>query len=440
MKQPFFFLLTMVYLCSTLYAQKDTVYVQGYYESGGTYGTLNDAIETAINDGTINNTVFKLTPYEIYVLDRNINLDRGQNLELVAPKPLKAGDSAAVQHSAPPQIVWTEEHDNDYTTNERQYIIRSYGDIIMKNIWVRYADMAGNKTSSSIVFEDQDDANKPEQGYFEGCLFDYAGIGAEAGGTITVKTDHFDGEFQNCYFRNNQDNHFRYYGRAVSFPYESTGWHYDRLLFENCTFTNISRIVAMEGNEYGSNIHLNHCTVLNAVEWIVQSGWIENLSITNSIFVNPAMMGYRALDVCNDGQNYDEFVAGFCNPPKGGLIQDVVPVDSFGFEVDFTDMDRKIVVGFSNYVYQDWLKNWYSECLWCQNNIQQGHPEENYKPFPMLGEEALAFIDSTDDDGNKIFTKMNIDMPTIYEIDPLFVEPATNQDTLLLFLEYKWYS
>ncbi len=255
MKRFLLFLSVMLCLSTMLYAQKDTVSVQGYYESGNKYGTLNDAIETAITNGTINNTVFKLTPYEVYVLSRSIYLDHGQNLEIVAPKP------GTTQESAPPQIVWTEE------PIDRGYIIQSYGDVVMKNIWVRYADILGNKVaSSSIVFENQNDANDPEQGDFDGCLFDYAGIGVEAGGAVTVKANHFVGNFTNCYFRNLSDNHFRYYGRAVSFPFQSTGWHYDKLLFENCTFTNIGRIVMEEGNEYGDNILINHCTMLNSLE------------------------------------------------------------------------------------------------------------------------------------------------------------------------------
>lgn len=229
MKHSLLFLLVMLCFSSMLYAQKDTVSVQGYYESGNQYGTLNDAIDAAIANGTINTTVFKLTPYEIYVLNRSIYLDHGQNLEIVAPKPLRAGEGTAeeVQNSAPPQIVWTEE------PIDRGYIIQSYGDVVMKNIWVRYADILGNKVaSSSIVFENQQDANDPEQGDFDGCIFDYAGIGVEAGGAITVKANHFVGNFTNCYFRNLSDNHFQYYGRAVSFPYQSTEWHYDKLLFE----------------------------------------------------------------------------------------------------------------------------------------------------------------------------------------------------------------
>jgi hypothetical protein len=56
----------------------------------------------------------------------------------------------------------------------------------------------------------------------------------------------------------------------------------------------------------------------------------------------------------------------------------------------------------------------------------------------MLGEDEIAFIDSVDAGGNKVFKTMNVDWSTIYDADPNFIVEATNQDTFLLFVEYKW--
>lgn len=426
MKNVILLLLATACMCGTSYAQKDTVSVQGYYETGGTYGTLNDAIQAAKDAGTINDTVFELTPYDIYVLSSSIFIDHGESLDLYAPKP---DDS---QESAPPQIVWTEEE------IDRAYMVQTYGDVRMQNIWLRYADVLGNKVSSSITFENQEASADPEVGFFDGVIFDYAGIGAEAGGSVTVKADHFEGTFLNSYFRNNSDNHFQYYGRAVSFPYQSTGWHYDYLLFENTTFTNISRIVMMEGNEFGDNIHLNHVTILNTVENIIQSGWINKLSITNSIIVNPFMMGYRAVDVCDEDQDFDDFEDGECDPP-GGALFNVTPVDSFGFAVDFTDQDRQIYVGYNNYHYMDWFLDWMETCdNICQDRIRNRENDLLRHPYPPFGEGNIAFMDSTDANGNKVFVTMNIDSTTMYYMDPQFIEPATNQDSLMIFMENKW--
>jgi hypothetical protein len=439
MKQLLLLFSIMICLSITLYAQKDTVEVPGFYESGGVapddYGTLNAAIEAAVASGTINNTVFKLTPYEAYVLSRSIFLDHGQNLELYAPKSLRAGEGTTeeVQNSAPPQIVWTEEG------IDRQYVIQTYGDVKATNIWFRMCDFLGSKVQTSITFENQNEDAGQEIGEFDGCLFDYVGIGAEAAGAICVKADHFVGVFRNSYWRNNSDNHFRYYGRAISFPYQSSGWHYDSLLFENCTFTNLGRIVMQEGNEYGDNIHINHCTLLNSLEWAFQSaGWIRNSAITNSIFVNTNLLGYRALDVCDEDQDYDDFEDGLCDPPGGGLINGITAVDSFGFVVPFTDFDRKIYIANNAYLTSDYLQAWYQGCVWCKEQIQQRHPEELYNPSPMLGEEEIAFIDSVDGSGNKVFTTMNVDWTTIYSDDPDFIVEAVNEDTFLTFVEYKW--
>ena len=422
-------ILSLVILSSFIYAQKkDTVVVPGFYETNK-YGTLNDAIQEAIQKGTINNTVFKLKPYEVYVLSRSIYLDHGQNLELYAPKPGKT------QESAPPQIVWTEEG------IDRQYIIQSYGDVKATNIWFRYADFLGNKLMTSITFENQNDANDPERGEFDGCLFDYAGIGAEAAGAICVKANHFVGKFNNCYWRNNSDNHFRYYGRAVSFPYQSSGWHYDTLFFENCTFTNISRLVMQEGNEYSDNVYINHCTVLNTIEWVFQSaGWIRNAVITNSLFINPYMYGYRAYDVCPSGMTYNDFLAGKCNSPGGGLINGITPVDSFGFKVDFTDFDRKIFIGNIDYAYQDWMLDWYKNSDWSKERIRNREQMLLFNPAPMLGKNEIRFIDSVDANGKKVFKTINVDWQTIYNKDPQFIVPATNLDAAKQFIMYKWWN
>jgi len=437
MKHFLTFLSVLVFLSIALYAQKDTVVVPGFYESGGVapdnYGTLNAAIDAAIAGGTINNTVFKLKSYDVYILNRSIFIDHGQSLELYANKPLRAGDADAetVQNSAPPQVVWTEEG------IDRAYMIQSYGDIKATNIWFRMCDFLGDKLQTSITFEDQTEGQ--EIGEFNGCIFDYVGIGAEASGAICVKADHFVGNFKNCYWRNNSDNHFRYYGRAISFPYQSTGWHYDNLLFENCSFSNLGRIVMMEGNEWGDNVHINHCTMVNSLEWVVQTqGWGRNISITNSIFLNPSLLGYRALDVCAEDQDYDDFKEGLCDPPGGGLINGITAVDSFGFEVPFTDFDRKFFIGNNVYAFSDYMKDWYTGCVWCKDQIRQRLNLELYNPSPMLGENEIAFIDSVDANGNKVFKTMNVDWATIYDQDPQFIVEPTNQDTFLVFVEYKW--
>jgi hypothetical protein len=56
----------------------------------------------------------------------------------------------------------------------------------------------------------------------------------------------------------------------------------------------------------------------------------------------------------------------------------------------------------------------------------------------MLGDNEIAFIDSTDENGNKVFQTLNVDWATIYDADPNFIVAPTNEDTLKLFMEGKW--
>jgi hypothetical protein len=58
----------------------------------------------------------------------------------------------------------------------------------------------------------------------------------------------------------------------------------------------------------------------------------------------------------------------------------------------------------------------------------------------MVGTSVSTFVDSTDKNGNKVFRTLNIDWPTIYKIDPKFIKAATNQDTMLQFVMFKWWN
>jgi hypothetical protein len=177
---------------------------------------------------------------------------------------------------------------------------------------------------------------------------------------------------------------------------------------------------------------------LNGVEWVIQSGWLNRMSITNSIFVNPFMYGYRARDVCREGQTYDDFLAGRCDRPEGSLFN-VIPVDSFGFEVDFTDLERQIYVGYNNILYQDWFLDWMENCVdRCLELKRFGELDFLPQPYPPFGEASIAFMDSRDAQGNKVFGSMNVDTTTMYSVDPGFIEPATNEDTLKIFIEARW--
>ena len=411
MKRLLLLLFLAVWVSGTAYAQKDTVVVKGYYESGNKEGTLNDAINAAQQAGNLSNTVFKLKPYEWYVETGSIITNPGEHLTIVGPKP------GTTQKTAPPQILWTNQ------SVSTTYIIQSFGDLTMKNVWIRYADINGNQISTSIQMENDSTAlNKSEKAVFDDVIFGYAEVGANAGGAVNVTSTHFVGIFNNCYFRNDMDSHFRYYGRAVSYPYQSTGWHTDTLRFENTTFANMGYGIMQEGQEYADNVFINHCTFLNIAEFPLESGWWHNLSITNSVFVNPWMLGY----IPHDG------------PPGSGMFS-VAPADSFGFKVPFNDANRHILLTHTSYTYQKWLKDWMANNSYSQSLVKNRHSDEVPKPDPYTSAASLALIDSTNADGTPYTPYMEVDTTSLYlNSDPNFNNPATNLDSLKIFLQYKW--
>jgi hypothetical protein len=210
----------------------------------------------------------------------------------------------------------------------------------------------------------------------------------------------------------------RYYGRALSFPFNTSGWHHDYVLFENCTFANIGYVYMQEGGEYGDNVHFNHCTFLNTMMFTLESGWWWKASVTNSIFVNAFMFG----DIRPTG----------AGDPNGGTIR-IDSVRTFGFSVPFTEQDRRILFAYNSYYIEDWLKEWmakspYADTVRNRNAVPL--------PQPMLSPATLVFFDSTAN-GQKLFPYMNRGF--LYDnTDPRFLIAPTNKDNIKTFLLYKW--
>jgi len=426
--------------------QKDTIDVYGPYGDGdpkGVEGDLNTAIQTAINAGTLSNKVFKLRAYDWYVITGTIEVPAGETLELVG-EPI-----GNTQASAPPQIMWTAS-----SSVTKNFLIAVYGDLIMKNIWVRFADAAGVQTGTPIVFDGDTTVttgDTQEYGTFENCIFEYMPCPTvTSSGSICVRSHHFRGVFRNCYFRNCVDSHFMYYGRAVSFPYDVPGYHTDSILFENCTFANMGYVYMQEGTNYGDDVQFNHCTFYNVVQFPLESGWWWKLNVTNCLFVNPWMMGYIP-------------VAGV-----GGATVTITQADSITFSVPFTDQDRHILYAHSAYYVEDWLVDWmrggweknYNGTEWrpdpritsvgCEYSIALYKSrvfDEIPYPRPMLDSTALVYFDSTDADGNKLYPFINraklydvslLDNDKKYELNPRFDTTPLYLDSLKYFLDKKW--
>lgn len=443
------FLICTLLLSVSLFAQqKDTTNVAGMY-SGGTEGELNRAVQAAIDAGKLSTTVFKLNLYDWYVVTGTIEVPAEQTLEIVAPP---AGNT---QQSAPPQILWTAS--GSVTKN---FLIAVYGNLIMKNIWVRFADAAGIQTGTPIVFEGASvgTGDVVNYGTFENCIFEWMPCPAvTASGSICVRSRHFNGTFINCFFRNCTDRHFMYYGRAVSFPYDVPGYHTDYVYFENCTFTNMGYVYMQEGTNYGDNVHFNHCTFYNVVMFPLESGWWWKLNVTNSLFVNVWMLGF----IPAQGTN-----------PASAIVT-ITPADSIPFTVPFKDEDRRILFAHSAYYLDNWLVDWMRggwELPYATdpdpikrwrppsriNDVANPYSKDQYRqrffdmipyPRPMLDSTSMVYFDSTYSDagGNTVKAYPYINRAALYDVtklrdavNPRFVVAPLNLEPLKYFLWQKW--
>jgi hypothetical protein len=414
--------LMAVFFPALLSAQTDTVDVLDFFAPGGGEGTLNNAITDKINAGTLSNTVFRLAPYGLYVLTSTITVPPGTKLTIMAPTP------GTTQETAPPMICWTAATGITQTWN-----FDCYGDIYMKNIWLLYAttntDDVGTQVGTALNI-DQDTTDNLNKGVFENVIFDYAPIGG-GGGAVTVSAAHARLSFENCYFRNCTDTHFRYYGRAVSFTFNTSGWHIDSLSFVNTTFANLGYVYMQEGAEYADYVKFNHCTFLNSVMYTLESGWWWWLSVTNSVFVNPFMFGHLP-----GGNNTAE--ADSSTPNGGSINIDSIGTANFAFSVPFTESDRHILFANNSYVVEKWLTdfmapydavtnptggNAYSDTA-SYANIPQ--------PQPIMSEKTRRFFE------NKSVWPY-ITMQNIYDAtSPGFLIPPTNYVGIKSFLVRKW--
>lgn len=416
MKYFYRLLIFTLLFSSLLFAQKTEVVVSDYFETG-MEGTLNDAIQAAIDGGTLSNTVFKLKPYGVYVLTSTITTPPGQTLEIVADPP------GTTQETAPPMICWTAS-----TAPSKTYLFDIAGEVKMENVWILWASLDGTRYSSTIRVGDSATVSGGRC-EFNNVIFDYVNQGSS--GAIQVFATHFKGFFNNCYFRNATDDHFRYYSRAVSFNFNTTGLHVDSVSFENCTFANIGYVYMQEGAEYGDNVHFNHCTFYNVVMFTLESGWWWKMFVTNSLFINTFMYGYIPA-ASADGVN-------------GGTIT-IAPIDSgalgggFGFSVPFTEQDRHILFANNNYYIEQWLIDWMgygpNGSPYSKNKHQQRLDDEVPLPQPMFNGATKTFFDSTDSGGNKVWPYMNA--ANLDSLDPGFINPPINLDSLKDFLNRKW--
>jgi len=436
--KKFVFALLCVMLPASLAAQT----VVAVHSDAGAGGNLNTAIASVISaDPTgvqLSNTIFQLDAGGFYILTGTITTPPHSHLYIEGPTP---GNTMA---TALPEIVWTTS--GGVTTT---YNFDCYGDLTMKNVWVLCGNITGAQIGSSIVIEDDTLKNTSGVGehlYMDGCIIDYQDIG-NGGGAIEPSCQHFRGYITNTYFRNLTDNHYRYYGRPVSWTYGSTSWHTDSLFFENCTMANVGYAYMQESPEYADYVSFNHCTFLNSMVFMLESDYWWWLSVTNCVFHNAFMFG----DVpSGDGTNMT---------PNGGVVN----IDSAkGFTaltpaIPFTDdgtaaktLQRHILLSNCSYSHDKWYYDFIA------SNIVNDTAQEVNKihVMPMLSAKTYQFFVGKDSvSGKKNFPYMNalnlypLDTATTTNqhidaysttYDPGFVLAPTNIDSIKAFLVGRW--
>ena len=418
----------------SLYAQVDTVNVP---PDGAEGGNLNNAIDSVITAGTLSNTVFRLIPSgsgygEDYVLNGIVTTPVHQKLTIIAPDPTPSSPPPQIVMNAQGGVTWTENFD-------------CFGDLYMKNIWIMYVNTSGTQDGAGIFIEDDSVANNNNEGehaYFENCIFDMQKTSAN--GCVNPECQHFRGTFKNCYFRNDVDNYFIYYGRAVSWQYGDTKWHTDSLSFENCTFANLGYVLMNEKPLYSDYVWFNHCTFLNICCYPLEGDVWHWLDVSNCIFVNTWMYGD------NQSSLYSRFPRGAGSNPIGAIFQvDSLSTSNYSQGTDdvtfpYSDADRHILFTNNSFYEETWLRDfWFSNPI----TIYPASDTSQPRPMPMINHPTLQMF-GNDSLGDKRFPLMNLanlypSDDTSYDAsiaDPGFVLPPTQSDSIERFLNGRYFT
>jgi hypothetical protein len=361
------------------------------------------------------------------VLNGTITTPAGQTLEITADDP------GTTQQTAPPMICWTAS-----TAPSKAFLFDIAGTVKMTNVSLMWASLDGTRYYSTIRVGDSATVSGGRC-EFTNVLFDY--VTQASSGAIQPFATHFKGFLKNCYFRNCTDNHFRYYSRAVSLPYLGQGLHTDSLMFENCTFANIGYVYMQEAGVYGDNVFFNHCTFYNVVMFPLESGWWWKMYVTNSLFINTFMYGYipSAAGGINGGTISIAPIDSGALGNGWGFLPDWNPEDG---KADFAEKDRCILFANNNYYLEQWLLDWMgygpNGNPYSIDAHRNRHDTDVPLPQPYFNGLTNTFFDSTDAQGKKAWPYIN--RANLDSVDPGFIYPPINKDSLKTFLYYKWYN
>jgi hypothetical protein len=410
---------------ASLSAQTDTVYVPS--DIGGAEGSLNTAI-AGVDSAHISNTVFMLETGGYYILSGVVNVPTATTLHLESPTP---GNTST---TGPAQIALSS------NISSWRYNFDCFGDVHFKNIWLLYANTSGTQQSCSFELEDdtlQNTSGKGENAIFENVIFDWAPIN----GSVESRAQHLRAHFTNCYWRNNDDPHYVYYGRSLSWPYSSTTWHTDTVTFENCTHANMGYGFMQESPEYSDYVQFNHCTFFNIMCYALESSYYKWLAVNNCIFVNTYMLGDQRSGLLGRGFAANSYpTGGTINIDSIKTFRTVNGTDTtrtFAFE----DADRHILFTNSSYYEEQWITDWQHNSPFAQTANDSSFPYTQ----PMMSSKTLAFFDTLVG-GQKPAAFKYMNRANLYGVDnyqdptanPGFVLPPTNQDNIKTFLMGRW--
>ncbi|MGD1044617.1 MAG: T9SS type A sorting domain-containing protein [Bacteroidota bacterium] len=367
-------------------------------------GNLNRAIAAAIASNTLSTTVFQLEAAGYYLLTGPVTTPAGTTLTITAPDPGNTPATALpmIMALAGGGVTWL-------------YNFDVFGDISLKNIWLMYASTTPAQLGQMALEIDNDSTRNKNIANFENVIFEYSSEGC-----VESRTTNLIASFKNCYFRNCIDQHLRYYGRALTWPFQTTTWHTDSVSFVNCTFANMGYGFMQESPEWSEHVWFNHCTFLNIMMFPIESSYWDWLNLNNSLFVNAFMYG--------DIRSGRGAVTSF---PNGGALN-IDTLKTTGFNFNFTESQRHILFTHCAYYLEDWLTSYIA------NNPFSLDPAttDDLRPFPqpMVSTKTMSFFN----DKTKWPYMSTINSTLIDSVNPGFLFAPTNEDAIKTFLLGRW--
>ena len=372
---------------------------------GASGGNLDNAINAAIASKTLSTTVFQLEAAGLYLLQGPVTIPAGTKLTITAPDPGTTPATALpmIMGLAGGGVTW-------------RYNFDVFGDISLKNIWLMYASTTPAQLGTMSLEMDNDSTRNKNIANFENVIFEYS-----SNGCVESRANHLIATFKNCYFRNDIDQHLRYYGRALTWPYASTTYHTDSVSFVNCTFANMGYGFMQEAPQYSDHVWFNHCTFLNMMMFPIESSYWYWLNVNNCLFVNTQMFG----DIIANRSTLSP-----TQPPSGTISIDTLGAAVMAFP--YTESQRHIVFTHSAYFLENWLTDYMA------NNPFSLDPNTgvNLKPnpMPMISTNTRRIFNTKT---TWPYVSM-ISSTLIDSVDPGFVFPPTNYDNIKTFLLGRW--